>query len=138
MKSSKAMAVLFLIISGLFPPLVTGEESCPVNQECHYEKSCILRALGVGTSTACFVPMAIGWSLGLVGFGPLGPIIGSVAAAWQSKIGIVAAGSLFATLQSAAMAGVSKTVILGLVSTAVFAACPCKCENHEIIKTGHS
>ena len=85
--------------------------------------------------------MVIGWGLGLVGFGPLGPILGSAAAAWQSKIGLVAGGSVFAALQSAGMAGVSKPVILGLgsvVSSAVFAACPCKCTNHEIIKTGCS
>ncbi|EPS45692.1 hypothetical protein H072_315 [Dactylellina haptotyla CBS 200.50] len=34
-----------------------------------------------------------------------GPVAGSVAAAWQSSIGVVQAGSLFSTVQSVAMAG---------------------------------
>ncbi|KAF9002628.1 hypothetical protein BDZ89DRAFT_1121141 [Hymenopellis radicata] len=41
--------------------------------------------------------------LALAGFGALGPVVGSLAAAWQASIGSVAAGSLFAFLQSAGM-----------------------------------
>ncbi|KAF8535287.1 hypothetical protein BDD12DRAFT_856099 [Trichophaea hybrida] len=44
--------------------------------------------------------------LALTGFGTLGPVAGSLAAAWQASIGNVAAGSLFATLQSCGMTGV--------------------------------
>ncbi|KAK4113359.1 hypothetical protein N656DRAFT_778128 [Canariomyces notabilis] len=43
--------------------------------------------------------------LAAVGFGPSGPIAGSIAAGVQSAIGNVAAGSVFATCQSAAMGG---------------------------------
>jgi len=39
----------------------------------------------------------------LAGFGALGPIAGSIAAGWQAAIGNVAAGSLFAFLQSVGM-----------------------------------
>ena len=49
-----------------------------------------------------------------LGFGLLGPMMGSVAAAWQSKMGVAGAGSLFAVLQAAVMTGVSKSAILSL------------------------
>ncbi|OJZ79942.1 hypothetical protein ASPFODRAFT_65994 [Aspergillus luchuensis CBS 106.47] len=41
--------------------------------------------------------------LGAIGFSASGPVAGSLAAAWQSSIGEVQAGTLFATLQGAAM-----------------------------------
>jgi len=44
-----------------------------------------------------------GWILGLLGFGALGIVKGSIAAAIQSSIGLVAAGSLFALLTSCGM-----------------------------------
>ncbi|KAE8454658.1 hypothetical protein EG329_000281 [Mollisiaceae sp. DMI_Dod_QoI] len=43
--------------------------------------------------------------LGAVGFGAAGPAAGSAAAAWQSSMGLVEAGSFFAWCQSAAMGG---------------------------------
>ncbi|PKY09069.1 hypothetical protein P168DRAFT_30397 [Aspergillus campestris IBT 28561] len=43
--------------------------------------------------------------LGAVGFSATGPVAASLAAAWQSSLGAVQAGSLFATLQGAAMGG---------------------------------
>ncbi|MCJ1467132.1 hypothetical protein MMC07_005754 [Pseudocyphellaria aurata] len=43
--------------------------------------------------------------LGAVGFGVAGPVAGSVAAGWQSSIGLVQTGSFFAWCQSAAMGG---------------------------------
>ncbi|KAF3289959.1 hypothetical protein TWF970_003702 [Orbilia oligospora] len=45
------------------------------------------------------------FALGAVGFSAIGPVAGSYAAAWQSSIGVVQAGSTFAALQSAAMTG---------------------------------
>ncbi|KAI9673302.1 MAG: hypothetical protein M1829_004367 [Trizodia sp. TS-e1964] len=50
-------------------------------------------------------PVAIKGALGLIGFGTLGPIPASLATAWQSSIGLVPAGSLFAWCQSAAVGG---------------------------------
>ncbi|KAJ7752219.1 hypothetical protein DFH07DRAFT_1061729 [Mycena maculata] len=41
--------------------------------------------------------------LAVIGFGSLGPIAGSIAAGWQAAIGNVAAGSLFAFLQTVGM-----------------------------------
>ncbi|KAJ7139693.1 hypothetical protein C8R44DRAFT_975449 [Mycena epipterygia] len=41
--------------------------------------------------------------LAVIGFGSMGPIAGSIAAGWQATIGNVAAGSLFAFLQSVGM-----------------------------------
>ncbi|KAI9746309.1 MAG: hypothetical protein M1818_000020 [Claussenomyces sp. TS43310] len=43
--------------------------------------------------------------LGAIGFAAAGPVAGSAAAAWQSSMGIVEAGSIFAWCQSAAMGG---------------------------------
>jgi hypothetical protein len=45
------------------------------------------------------------WFLALLGFGGEGVIAGSLAALWQSTIGIVAAGSLFAGFQSLGATG---------------------------------
>lgn len=72
----------------------------------------------------------------LVGFGPLGPIsgeppdfrfrsitnqheIGSWAALWQSWIGNVAKGSLFAILQSLTMTGVFNTIGAAMIAVGV-------------------
>lgn len=55
----------------------------------------------------------------LIGFGSGGIIFGSIAAGIQSSIGNVAAGSLFATLTSYGMTGISSLlskVGLGLIS----------------------
>ena len=51
--------------------------------------------------------------LGAIGFGAQGPIIGSIAAAWQASIGSVAAGSLFSFLQAAAMGGAAMGLFTG-------------------------
>lgn len=49
--------------------------------------------------------------LGAVGFTAAGPAAGSAAAAWQSSIGIVQAGSLFSAFQGAAMGGAAASAI---------------------------
>ncbi|THV45641.1 hypothetical protein BGAL_0465g00030 [Botrytis galanthina] len=51
--------------------------------------------------------------LGAVGFSAAGPIAGSAAAAWQSSIGLVEAGSIFAWCQGAAMGGAAVGGIIG-------------------------
>jgi len=51
--------------------------------------------------------------LGAVGFAAAGPVAGSAAAAWQSSIGLVEAGSVFAWCQSAAMGGAALSGIIG-------------------------
>ena len=73
----------------------------------------------VGTSAVFFVLWPI--ILGLIGWTSIGPSAGSAAAAWQATMGgSVAGGSLFATLQSAAMgggAGLAAMVTTGLTVT---------------------
>ncbi|KAG8532451.1 uncharacterized protein KY384_002328 [Bacidia gigantensis] len=59
---------------------------------------CAGTVVGIGAAVALPV-------LGFAGFGALGPIAGSSAAAWQTSIGVVQGGSLFAWCQSAAMGG---------------------------------
>ncbi|RYP77264.1 hypothetical protein DL769_003459 [Monosporascus sp. CRB-8-3] len=49
--------------------------------------------------------------LGIAGFSAVGPAAGSAAAAWQSSIGLVQAGSIFAWCQSAAMGGAAAGTI---------------------------
>ncbi|PGH14370.1 hypothetical protein AJ80_05960 [Polytolypa hystricis UAMH7299] len=51
------------------------------------------------------LPGPVAGSLGLLGFGPLGPIAGSAAAWYQATFlgGLIGAGSLFSLLQWLAM-----------------------------------
>lgn len=51
--------------------------------------------------------------LGAIGFSAAGPVAGSAAAAWQSGIGLVEAGSIFAWCQSVAMGGAAVGGIIG-------------------------
>lgn len=65
-----------------------------------------LQATGAVVSTAAVLTVPI---LSAVGFSPIGPVAGSVAAGWQASIGAVEAGSLFSVLQSIAMGGAAAT-----------------------------
>lgn len=58
-----------------------------------------------GIASAAIGGIAAPTVISAAGFGSLGPAAGTAAAAWQASIGNVAAGSLFATLQSAGMGG---------------------------------
>ncbi|KAF8154002.1 hypothetical protein B0H34DRAFT_676873 [Crassisporium funariophilum] len=60
--------------------------------------------------------------LGMAGFGSLGPVSGSIAAAWQSSIGgSVAAGSAFSILQRMGMFGSVAIPVAGAVVAAAVA-----------------
>lgn len=63
----------------------------------------LLKAFALGAFAVVSAPALIS----LAGFGSAGVAAGSLAAAWQSYIGSVAAGSLFSLLQSAGAAGFS-------------------------------
>ncbi len=69
----------------------------------------------VGFQTAAAVTGGIGVGavpiLSLFGFTAIGPTAGSAAAYWMSSTGVVQAGSLLATCQSAAMGGVSLVAV---------------------------
>ncbi|KAM0146241.1 hypothetical protein ACHAQE_010834 [Botrytis cinerea] len=69
-----------------------------------------LQALGGVVTIASIAVVPI---LGAVGFTALGPVAGSAAAAWQSSIGLVEAGSFFALCQSIAMGGAAIGGIVG-------------------------
>lgn len=51
-----------------------------------------------------------------MGFTAAGPVAGSAAAAWQSSMGLVEAGSIFAWCQSAAMGGAA---VGGILATGI-------------------
>ena len=51
-----------------------------------------------GTVVGGVIVVSAEVALPLIGFGALGPVAGSAAAAWQGSIGLVSAGSMFATL----------------------------------------
>ncbi|KAI5838891.1 hypothetical protein DFP73DRAFT_250006 [Morchella snyderi] len=57
----------------------------------------ICAGIGLGIASFALPP--------LLGFAAAGPVLGSVAAGWQASIGVVAAGSAFAVIQSMAMTG---------------------------------
>jgi Interferon-induced 6-16 family len=59
--------------------------------------------------------------LGVVGFGAAGVTAGSAAAALQSSIGSVAAGSLFAGAQSAAAGGLAAGTVAGITAASAAA-----------------
>mmetsp|Transcript_59807 Transcript_59807/g.159112 ORF Transcript_59807/g.159112 Transcript_59807/m.159112 type:complete len:86 (-) Transcript_59807:265-522(-) len=74
-----------------------------------------LIALGLGFTVAA-ASLAV---LRSVGFAAVGIVGGSLAAAWQSSMGSVAAGSTFSFLQSLAMGGLGALAPLGIVAGAV-------------------
>ncbi|KAG5973180.1 hypothetical protein E4U58_005531 [Claviceps cyperi] len=77
--------------------------------------------VAAGVLVAALPGLAVAPALGGLGFGALGPVAASAAAGVQSCIGNVAAGSLFATLQSAGMGGAGAVVVNAAVSGAAAA-----------------
>ncbi|PQE32620.1 kinase-like domain protein [Rutstroemia sp. NJR-2017a WRK4] len=69
-----------------------------------------LQVVGGLISVASIITIPV---LGAAGFAAAGPVAGSAAAAWQSSIGLVEAGSVFAWCQSAAMGGAAVGGIIG-------------------------
>ncbi|KAG6258480.1 hypothetical protein E4U49_006298 [Claviceps purpurea] len=77
--------------------------------------------IAAGVLVAAAPGLAVVPALGGLGFGGLGPVAASAAAGIQSGIGNVAAGSLFATLQSAGMGGAGTVMVNAAVSGAAAA-----------------
>ena len=71
-----------------------------------------LLAAQIAGGAAMTASIAVIPVLGLAGFAASGPVAGSAAAAWQSSIGIVQAGSLFSFCQSMAMGGAAVNGII--------------------------
>lgn len=72
----------------------------------HMSWPCVEAAAAVGGISLAALPMFMEL-IGVLGFGAEGVGLDSIASKWQSIIGDVEAGSLFATLQSISMAGFS-------------------------------
>ncbi|EPS97649.1 hypothetical protein FOMPIDRAFT_1024943 [Fomitopsis schrenkii] len=89
-----------------------GVKRCPICLAVR-NKVTLLTAGGL-TIGAALAPEVAPAALGLVGFTSIGPVAGSMAAAMQSSIGNVAAGSLFATAQSISMGGAIPTIVSGI------------------------
>jgi len=70
----------------------------------HYLNPLALGAVGA-IGGAILAPLLVTAGLGVLGFSVAGPVAGTAAAAWQAGIGNVAAGSLFAGIQSVAVTG---------------------------------
>lgn len=94
-----------------------------------------LRALIIGSTASLGIfGMAL---LPLLGFTAGGIAAGSAAAGWQSSIGAVAAGSLFAVLQSLGATGLGTLVFggigtaLGLLSSIASRLGWCTCEDNN-------
>ncbi|KAG6113190.1 hypothetical protein E4U13_003963 [Claviceps humidiphila] len=86
-----------------------------------YERPFSTAFIAAGVLVAAVPGLAVVPALGGLGFGALGPVAASNAAVIQSGIGNVAAGSLFATLQSAGMGGAGTAVVNAAVSGAAAA-----------------
>jgi hypothetical protein len=67
---------------------------------------------GIGGLATIGLVNSLFWVLG---FSAPGVTAGSYAAVWQASIGIVAAGSLFATLTSVAMSGIASWIAIPVV-----------------------
>lgn len=76
----------------------------------------ILRGIVIGSTVGAGI-LGVA-ALPLIGFGLGGIAAGSFAAAWQSSIGAVAAGSLFAVLQSLGATGLGM-LLFGSVASAM-------------------
>lgn len=108
--------VVLLIISWLHAVAATTNKDADDDGPKSFliSRCCAIYALGAAGTTAVGAVVMLPASLGLFGFGAAGPVAGTVAAAWQSSLGgAVLGGSLFATLQGIAMAGIGGTATLG-------------------------
>nr|XP_043903911.1 interferon alpha-inducible protein 27-like protein 2A [Solea senegalensis] len=93
-----------------------------IKQEIIPKKMGLLTAAAIATVSAGGAVVAAPVILGVVGFGSAGIAASSYAAAWMSSAAIangggVAAGSLFAVLQSAGMAGLSTAATAAVAGT---------------------
>lgn len=93
---------------------------CERTEVCSSNLWKLRRLLGAGVLGTGLVGFV---ALPLIGFGAGGVVGGSIAASWQSSIGIVTAGSLFSILQSLGATGLGSLIFgsigtgLGLLST---------------------
>ena len=106
-----------------------GADSGPLNQKGWgsfiKENSVIVGAVGAGAiAGGALTVVALPAAVAAVGFTAAGPAAGSLAASWMSAAAIagnggVAAGSMFATVQSAAMTGAFASSTVAAAGSAV-------------------
>lgn len=104
-------SIEFLLTNTIYLVSSAGQTSVPgkmFEHICAHPFSSGITAVGLGLFG---VASLVNPALFIAGFSALGPTAGSAAAAWQSSIGIVQAGSLFAWCQGAAMGGAAAGTI---------------------------
>ena len=87
-------------------------------------KPCLPLMVIAGVTGGVISAGAASLLIAILGFTGIGPAAGSVAGSWQAAAGAVTAGSLFSTLQSAAMGGYGVWVLIttGVATGPVVAA----------------
>ncbi|KAH7104987.1 hypothetical protein BKA62DRAFT_432157 [Auriculariales sp. MPI-PUGE-AT-0066] len=80
----------------------------------HPQASRALKAGAIGLGVAAAVPLAVGATLGAIGFGAGGIAAGSIAAAIQASLGAAGAGSLIAACEAIGVAGLATGTVLGI------------------------
>ena len=110
------MRIISVSICSVYPNLamsmIGGSNNLP---EMSWKKAAVCAAVGtgVGVGVAAAIPTVI---LPAIGFGAAGVVGGSAAALAQATIGNVAAGSVFASLQSAGAVGAVSWVTTGVTT----------------------
>ena len=83
----------------------TGNVVVPPMNSYVIPKPCLPLMVIAGVTGGVISAGAASLLVAILGFTGIGPAAGSVAGSWQAAAGAVTAGSLFSTLQSAAMGG---------------------------------
>ena len=106
-----------------------------------FSKNCGLKVLTIATGTTTATIVVLPTILDILGFGAGGVTVESAAARWQSAIGNVKAGSLFALLQSIAMGGLAGSAFvlsgttLGFSGAFVAVGKVCRKDEYHIVPT---
>ena len=107
-------------------PHGAGKCGTAKGKQCFHMSNTCKKAALVAAGVSLAVLLALPEILEAIGFEELGVALGSRAAGWQSKIGDVEAGSLFATFQSIGAAGMAGSPYVWVpVTGAAFAASFC-------------
>ncbi len=85
------------------------------------KKDVLIIAGAAGVAAVCS-PVIVPQALGAIGFGPLGPVAGTHAAAMMASAGTVAKGSLIAVCQHVAMTGAIGNGVVAVTAGAGAAA----------------
>jgi hypothetical protein len=102
--------------------LPTGQTSVFGKVLAHFKAQPLTSGISIAGVLVFGAASLINPALGIAGFSALGPAASSAAAAWQSSIGLVQAGSFFAWCQSAAMGGSAAGAIIAAQGVGASAA----------------